>query len=240
MTNLGMKLRTMFLREEFARPLAAIAVVGVCFAGAGAARAQVMVDKMVATVNSGVRTDLITYSDLLWQMALEPGAPLTNPSSEELNATLRLVIDQRLLAQEAEKLPTIAPTDEEVNAALDDLIKRFPPGQFAERASLVGFSSVSDERLREIIRQRVAIEKYLNFRFRSFTVVTPQEVTGYYRDVYVPRLRRRAPGAIIPPLDDKLRATLEKELTESKIESDTDTFLESARTHAQIVTLSPL
>ena len=31
--------------------------------------AQQVVDKMVATVNAGVKTDLITYSDLLWQLA---------------------------------------------------------------------------------------------------------------------------------------------------------------------------
>src|ERR1043166_3042969 len=38
--------------------------------------AQQVVDKMVATVNSGVRTELITYSDLLWQLALQPDTPL--------------------------------------------------------------------------------------------------------------------------------------------------------------------
>ena len=34
---------------------------------------------MVATVNAGVKTDLITYSDLLWQLALQPNTLLDNP-----------------------------------------------------------------------------------------------------------------------------------------------------------------
>ena len=87
------------------------------------ARGQKVVDKMVATVNAGVKTDLITYSDLLWQLALQPETPLDNPRSEDLNKALRLLIDQRLILQEAEKLPTIAPTPREVNDARDELAR---------------------------------------------------------------------------------------------------------------------
>jgi hypothetical protein len=47
--------------------------------------AQQVVDKMVATVNAGVKTDLITYSDLLWQLALQPQTQLDNPKSDDLN-----------------------------------------------------------------------------------------------------------------------------------------------------------
>ncbi|HKO61393.1 MAG TPA: hypothetical protein VJV03_09555, partial [Pyrinomonadaceae bacterium] len=36
-----------------------------------------VVDSMLATVNGS----LITYSDLLWQLTLEPGTSLDNPSS---------------------------------------------------------------------------------------------------------------------------------------------------------------
>ena len=201
--------------------------------------AQVVVDKMVATVNGGVRPDLITYSDLLWQMALQPDTPLSPPSSDDLNRALHIVEDQRLILQEAKKLPTIAPTDAEVRAALADLVKLFPPNEFERRLRAVGFSSIDDERLREIVRQRVEIEKYLDFRFRSFTVVTQEEVSNYYRDVYVPRFRQRNPGLLVPKLD-QVRNELEKNLTESKIESETDTFLDNAREHAEIVILNPV
>lgn len=201
--------------------------------------AQQVVDKMVATVNTGVRPDLITYSDLLWQMALQPDTPLSPPRSEDLNRALQLVEDQRLILQEAKKLPTIAPTDAEVRAALEDLVRLFPPNEFARRLQQVGFTSIEDERLREIVRQRVEIEKYLDFRFRSFTVVSPEEVANYYRDVYVPRFRQRNPGVIVPQLE-KVRNDLEKSLTESKIESETDAFLDNARERAEIVILNPV
>ena len=195
---------------------------------------------MVATVNGGVRTDLITYSDLLWQLALQPDTPLSRPSSENLNAALQRLISQRLILQEADRLPTIAPTDKEIKDAIEELMKQFPsPAEFVRRLQQVGFTSQEDEAFREIVRQRVAIEKYLDFRFRAFIVITPNEVADYYRDVYVPRLRRQQPGRIVPTLE-QARAGIEQTLTESKVESDMDAFLDAARDRAEIVILNPV
>jgi hypothetical protein len=203
---------------------------------------QEVVDKMVATVNaSGVQdcgnVCLITYSDLLWQLALQPDTPLSNPTSNDLNRALRLVIDQRLILQEAEKLPSIAPTAEEIKVARDELVKNFPSAaEFQQRLRTVGLTA---EKLDEILDQRLKIEKYLDFRFRNFVVITEDEVADYYRDVYVPRLRSRNPGQIVPKLEEA-RAEIEQTLQESKIESDTDAFLDTARERAEIVTLNPV
>src|SRR6201988_1723097 len=87
--------------------------------------AQQVVDKMVGTVNAGVKTDLITYSDLLWQLSLQPNTPLDNPTSPDLNCALRLLINQRLILQEAEKIPTIVPTQKEISDARDELARNF-------------------------------------------------------------------------------------------------------------------
>jgi len=204
------------------------------------ARAQKVADRMVATVNSGVRTDLITYSDLLWQLALQPSTPLANPRSEDLNSALQSLINQRLILQEAEKLPAIAPSDEEVKAAINELVKQFPSSaEFVERLRMVGFQSIDDEQFKEIIRRRVAIEKYLDFRFRYFTVVTPQEEANFYTQVFVPRFKSRNPDRIVPTLEEA-RERINRRLTESKIEADTDAFLDSARESAEIIILSPV
>jgi hypothetical protein len=199
--------------------------------------AQQVVDKMVATVNSGVRTELITYSDLVWQLALQPNTPIDNPTSENLNHALRLLIDQRLILQEAEKLPTIAPTSKEISDARDELARNFSSiGEFQQRLQRVGLTS---EKLDEIVEQRLRMEKYLDFRFRSFVVISPTEIADYYRDVYVPRLRARSPGRVVPTLDES-KNEIEKTLIESKIESDTDAFLDTARERAEIVMLNPI
>ena len=200
-------------------------------------RAQEVVDKMVETVSSGVRTDLITYSDLLWQLALEPGTPLVNPSSAALNHALRLVTDQKLILQEAEKIPTIEPTADEIKNARDELVRAFPsPSEFQERLQRVGLTS---GKLDEILEERIKIEKYLDFRFRNFVVITPKEIADYYGDVYVPRFRRQSPGSIVPKLED-VHDLIEARLREDKVESSIDSFLDSARDHAEIVILNPV
>src|SRR5215217_4451848 len=199
--------------------------------------AQQVVDKMVATVNAGVRTDLITYSDLMWQLALQPNTVLDNPTSADLNRALRLLIDQRLILQEAEKLPTIVPTQKEVSDARDELARNFAsPLVFQQRLERVGLTS---EKLDEIIEQRLKMEKYLDFRFRNFVVISQKEIADYYRDVYVPRFKTRFAGRIVPSLEQS-RDEIEKTLMETKIESDTDAFLDTARERAEVVMLNAI
>jgi hypothetical protein len=150
---------------------------------------------------------------------------------------LNLIISQRLILQEAERLPAIDPTTEEIESRLGEFVKLFPSqAEFQQRVTRVGLSA---EQLREIVRQRLTIEKFLDFRFRSFTIVTQKEVEEYYRDVFVPRLRRQQPGRLVPELKDVTKE-IEAELTESKIESETDEFLDSIRERAEITTLNPV
>ncbi|MET0624032.1 MAG: hypothetical protein ABW250_13695 [Pyrinomonadaceae bacterium] len=190
-----------------------------------------VVDRMVAVVNGG---ELITYSDLLWQLALQPGAQLESPRREDLRRALELLIDQRLVVQEAEKLPHVHATEEEMKKAEAELVARFPSLQeFQSRLERTGLTAAQ---LREIIHERLDMVKYLDFRFRSFTVVTPQEVEAYYREVFVPRRRRQSPGAIVPELK-AVYDDVQRELIERKVESETDAFLEDSRAAAQITFL---
>ena len=212
-----------------------ILIVLICLASPGLCAAQQVVDKMVATVNAGVRTDLITYSDLMWQLSLQPNTVLDNPTSQDLNRALRLLIDQRLILQEAEKIPTIVPSPKEVSDARDELARQFAsPLEFQQRLQRVGMTS---EKLDEIVEQRLKMEKYLDFRFRNFVVISQNEVADYYRDVYAPGLRARFPGRIVQPLE-QVRAEIEKTLMEAKIESEMDAFLDTARERAEIVVLN--
>ena len=225
----------MFLSTRFRRWIRVLGLSGCVLFSAAVCSAQQVIDRMVATVNAGVKTDLITYSDLLWQLALQPTSQLDNPSSADLNRALRLLIDQRLILQEAEKIPTIVPTVKEINDARDELARNFPtPVEFQQRLQRVGLTS---EKLDEIIEQRLKMEKYLDFRFRNFVVISQKEIADYYRDVYVPRLQARFPGRIVPS-QEQARAEIEKTLMEAKIESDMDAFLDTARERAEIVMLS--
>lgn len=206
----------------------------VVFVLGGVVSGQTVVDKTVAVVSDSARSELITYSDLRWQLALQPGAQLENPTSDELDQALRTLIDQRIFALEAERLPRAAPTQKEIEAKIAETMSHFPSmAVFEARLRQVGFESVKDDNFERLISQRVAIEKYVDFRFGSFVVITPEDEAKYYRDVYVPDFRRRSPGVVVPTLDEK-RGAIHQILTEEKEAANIDSFLEEAKRRVRI------
>jgi hypothetical protein len=200
---------------------------------------------MVASVTNGSRAtpDLITYSDLVWQLALEPNRPLTErPSSEELNHALHLLEDQLLVLQEARKLPSANTEkarqefDDAVAQQLKELTQAFGSRtKLEERMTRVGLTS---DQLNAILRDRVTMEKYLDFRFRAFVLISPKDITDRYNQESA--LLRNS-GKIVPTLD-QARSRIEQELTEEKIASEIDTFVDGLREQpgTEIVIVSPV
>ncbi|MGB2750980.1 MAG: hypothetical protein WBC19_02905 [Pyrinomonadaceae bacterium] len=199
--------------------------------------AQEIVDKTVAVLSDGTRTELITYSDIVWQLALQPGTMLDKPRSEDLNQSLQLLINQRLFALEAERLPRTAPSDKEIADKITATLGYFPsPAVFEERLKKVGFESIKDDNFERLISQRVAIEKYVDFRFGSFVVVTPDDEAKYYSGTFVPEFRRRSPGLVVPTLEEK-RTEIHDILVRSKVAVNIEAFLDEAKRRVVIEVL---
>jgi len=210
-----------------------------------ATQAQTVTDQIVATVTNGSRAtpDIITYSDLVWQLALEPARPFSErPTSAALNEALRRLEAQLLILQEARKLPSadtpefIAQLDKDVQQKRDELAKAFGSRPILEeRMTRVGLTS---EHLDAILRDRVAVERYLDFRFRSFVLVSPKEVTDRYNQQYA---GLRNSGRIVPTLE-QVRDRIENELREEKIESQIDNFVDTLREQqgTEIVIVNPV
>lgn len=195
---------------------------------------QQIVDRTVATVSDGVRTELITYSDILWQLALQPNSSLDPPVADDENAALQGLIDLRVFALEAERLPSAAPTETEISDEIARTIGFFgSTAVFEERLKKVGFDSIKDENFERIISRRVAINNYVEFRFGSFTVVTPEEEARYYREEFVPDFRKRFPGLLMPTLDEK-RKEINSKLTAERVRSRIQNFLDDAKRRVQI------
>ncbi|MEQ1922974.1 MAG: hypothetical protein ABL952_10755 [Pyrinomonadaceae bacterium] len=209
----------------------------VFFGSKAQVHAQEIVDKTVAVVSDGTRTELITYSDIIWQLALQPGTQLDKPRSEDLNQALQLLINQRLFALEAERLPRAAPTEKEISDKINATLSYFPsPAVFEERLKKVGFESIKDDNFERLISQRVAIEKYVDFRFGSFVVITPDDEAKYYSTVFVPEFRSRSPGVVVPTLDDK-RREIREILLRSKVAVNIESFLDEAKRRVVIEVL---
>ena len=199
--------------------------------------AQTMVDRTVATVSDGLRTELITYSDVMWQLAMQPNIPLDPPRPDDLNSAVLRLIDQRLFALEAERLPKTAPTAAQIDAEIADTLRAFPStAVFEERLKRVGFDSIRDDNFERIIARRVAIKNYLDFRFRAFIVVTPDDEAKYYRDEFLPDFRKRYPGVVVPTLEEK-RPAINAMLTEQRVGSRIESFLDDAKRRMSIEVL---
>lgn len=228
-----------------ARRLLVFAFCPLLLAFCSSAHAQVIADKAVASVTNGSRAtpDLITYSDLVWQLALEPATPFAEkPSAENLNRALRLLEDQLLVLQEARKLPSgdtpeaRKDRDEEVKKRRDELAQLMgSAARLQERMTRVGLTS---DQLDSILRDRVMVDKYFDFRFRAFVVIPDKQLTDRYNETYG---RERNSGRIVPTLDE-VRSRIYEELKNAKIAAQIDAFVDNLREQpgTEIVVLGPV
>ncbi|GBC81242.1 Chaperone SurA [bacterium HR10] len=190
----------------------------------------ILLDRIAAVVNGRV----ITESDIRWYLALDPETPEGESSEEVKSRALHQLIDQMLLHQEAEKLPTIAITEEEIERYLTELRARFPSERaFARRLAAAGLDETT---LRAIARHRVEILRFIDFRFRAFVFVSEPEVQWYYENRVIPEARRR--GMAPPPLE-QVRPLIEQILRNEKVKSEMIAWLDEARRTAEIILYPP-
>lgn len=197
-----------------------------------AGRREFLADRLVATVNG----DVITESDLVWFLAFDPDVNLASISEADLKRVLAAKIDLLLLSQEAARFPLANLTSEEVAAAKQRLIKRFPSeAVFRTRLESVGLDAETFERL---IRERLQVEKYITFRFQTFVLVTDEDVLAYYETKVRPRLA--ASGTVAPETpNDEQRALIVEILSRERAEREQQQWLAAARRRAEIVPIAP-
>lgn len=216
-----------------------IFAVGIALLAGSAVFGQKTVDRTLAVVgdNSG-RPELVTYSDVLWQIALEGSSSLAPPADEEVARALETVIRQRLFVLEANRLPQAPPTEAEIKSEIKDLLSQFPSTlEFEARLRSVGFESVKDPDFERLMTERVRIKKYIDFRFRSFVVVTPDDERKYFNEVLLPDFKRRFPGSPEPTFIER-REQINKLLVERGVAQSIEAFIDEAERTAEIVYLT--
>ena len=198
---------------------------------------QQTVDQILTLVND----DVITRIDLLWSIAMDPQAPspVGPVGSDLLGRKLDVMIDERLIAQETARVPTTEITQDEIDKRRTELIKSFQSeAQFRERVGSVG---LTPQKIDELIRQRIVIDRFVEFRFRSFVLITEQDIQRYYDEVLAPAIRNR--GLVPPSLDEvqdgrSVRDGISATLKQRKINDEVERWLSQARQRADVVQLA--
>src|SRR6266852_7508166 len=97
---------------------------------------QQIIDQILTLVND----DIITRIDLLWSIAIDPKAPspVGPVGSDLLRQKLDVMIDERLVSQEAARIPTTDITQEEIDRKRTELIAGFKSeAEFRQRVGSV-------------------------------------------------------------------------------------------------------
>lgn len=187
--------------------------------------------EVVDQIAGVVEGEIVTLSDIRWLLRYKGmSAPEDPAARRELHMTvLNRIIDQKLIANQAQQTPGIRITSEEVEAQLEAYRSRFAnQEEFQERLEAM---EISLPDLRDLIRRELAVWKFVQLRFEPFIIVLPQQIQTYYEEELVPRLE--ASGSPIPPLElvqEQIREILILERTNEAM----DRWVTNARRRARV------
>jgi hypothetical protein len=183
------------------------------------------IDRLVAAVNGVVITegDLDLARNL--NAILFPESTAASTSREE---EIERQIDQELMRQELKNFD-IAEEESRVNARMQSLRDAYAPkGGLVE---LLRRTGMQESELLSYIRLEISILRFVDFRFRPFIGISPEEIQAYYNDRLTPQLREA--GVALPPLEqvsEKIRSILREE----KINDVLDQWIKEIRRNSRI------
>ena len=209
-----------------------------CPSQATGAASPVVLDQAVAVVNRHV----ILASDLddeIQLSVLEPNSggqgQLTRQQAlDELIS--RTLIEQQIREEDAQ---AVAPTQEEVNARLNEMRTELPACVNQNCATEAGWKAflashgLTAERVAAYVRYRLEILSFVEQRFRQGIQISPQQIETYYHDTLLPQY---APGQTIPPLD-QVAPRIQEILLEQQVNALFDNWLTNLRQQGDVEVL---
>lgn len=143
-----------------------------------------VLEQIAAVVNDDIifLTDVERYLVLFAppEIRLPINSPLPAADSDPVKSALQEVINERLLVVEAKRFGVDPPSEAETGQAVEKLRERFSSDEeFQDTLRRLGSSP---EGLREEIRSRLLVDRFIDQRIRYFIFVTPEDVERYYRE----------------------------------------------------------
>lgn len=190
----------------------------------GVAQAEEVIDRVLAIVSG----DLITLTDVM--AARDLGLVPVTPAADPIRDVLPRLIDRELILAEVDRYSPPEPGVEALDAAM-----RVARGRFAsEQAfqSTLARSGITENHLRETLRQDLRIQAYLDQRF-AVAPFTDEELGRYYR-VHLQTFTR---GGAVEPFESARPAVVQAAAAEQRAKL-VEEWIAGLRRRSDIVDLS--
>jgi hypothetical protein len=192
------------------------------FAGLSHLRAQEVIDRIVARVE----TDIILQSDvrqLSRYQAFLDGKPQSDAD------ILNRLIDQWIVRSEATVARFPQPSDDDVNRSIERLKRSFSsPEEFQARQKQSG---ITDDEIRRFVSAQLYLSNYLDSRFRPAIQIDEKAIEDFYKSRVVPRAESRGQT---PPTLENARDFIQEALVQRAINEQADRWLKESRTRVRV------
>jgi peptidyl-prolyl cis-trans isomerase SurA len=205
-----------------------------------AASPPVELDRVVAVVNKHA----ILASDIDDEIRLSVLDPnLLGQGTLSRRHALEQLISRALIEQQIrdQDMQSIAPSQDEVNARLDQIRRQLPACVRDNCATDAGWKafldahSLTPERVESYLRYRLEILSFIEQRFRQGIQISPQQIESYYRDILLPQY---TPGESVPALD-QVAQRIQEILLEKQVNVLFDAWLTNLRAQGDVEVLDP-
>ena len=194
-------------------------------------RAADVIDRIVATVNGHV----ILQSDLdeaLCYEALLSGRSLAQFTDDDRRAALDRLIDQELLGEQMKSASFQHASQGEAASQIAEARKLYPEAANAEgwQAVLARFG-LTEKALTGHVQQQIDLMRLVDARLRPAVQIDSKSIEAYYREKFVPQLRRSGAGEVsLADVSGQIRELL----TEEKVNELMVSWLQSLRSESKV------
>jgi len=184
-----------------------------------------LVDRIVAVVNG----EPILLSEVRQSL---PSRLAAEQLPQLMQTNLEAMVNQALILQEVRRLKIFYVDAVQVERELELLAGRFETAEQFDKA-LVD-NGLTERSLRSMIRRRLLIDAFIEYRFRRHTEIEESQLTQFYEGEWSRLFAQSFPSSPLPAFVT-VRAELERLLRERRINEELDAWLEQARLGSSII-----
>jgi hypothetical protein len=204
------------------RYLASVCLIATALQGA-------IIDRLAITVDQRVITEAQLDEEIRVTAFLNQEA-IRRDADTRRNAADRL-IEQELVRRDMEVSRYPMPTQSEVEVLLADTKQQIGPDRFPAQLSQY---NLTEDILREHLRFQLMMLRFIDFRFRPDIQVSESDITAYYNQELE---KWKSSHAGTPPSLEASRASIEKAITNQRVDYAVSAWLEETRKQVRIIYL---